>query len=133
MQRTRIKPTNPKRRREAFARNFGERGEAVRAKPCLALDKIGAWRWGPGELGEDWTLCRGPMQVAHVLARGMGATKGDRRQLVPLCAGHHDEAGEGSWKDEQPSKRAAFQARYGLDLKAEAERIALELDERGLA
>jgi hypothetical protein len=122
MQRTRIKPTNPKRRREAYARNFGERGEAVRSMPCLV----------PLE-GVEWPECRGPVQAAHVLARGMGGAKGDRRQLVPLCAGHHVEAGEGSWKDEQPSKRAAFQARYGLDLKAEAERIALELDERGLA
>jgi hypothetical protein len=125
MQRTRIKPTNTKRRRKAFARNYGERGDAVRLMTCLCADM-------------DWPhpdvdACSGPVQAAHAIARGMGGAKGDRRQLVPLCALHHEEAGEGSRKAEQPSKRAAFEARYGLDVQAEAERIAVELDARGLA
>lgn len=120
----RIKPTNPKRRREAFDRNFGERGEAVRAMPCLCGRKPGRVVMNSG--------CRGPVQAAHTIARGMGGCGGDRRQLVPLCARHHEEAGEGSWKPQQPSKRTAFEKRHGLDLKAEAERIAVELDERGV-
>jgi hypothetical protein len=114
---------NAKRSRETYTRNFGERGEAVRAMRCLTLR----------ELGPALVECRGPVQAAHVLARGMGGAKGDRRQLVPLCARHHEEAGEGSWKPQQPSKRAAFEKRHGLDLKAEAERIAIELDGRGVS
>jgi hypothetical protein len=137
---------NAKRSRETFARNFGERGEAVRAMPCLCAKHSAAWYFNDLERHHaagvpdafehddpDRPRCEGDVQAAHVLARGMGGAKGDRRQLVPLCARHHDEAGEGSAKDEQPSKRAAFEALYGIVLKAEAQRIAVELDERGLA
>lgn len=108
MRRTgRIKSTNPKRRRESFVRNFGERGEAVRAMRCLV---------GIG--------CRGPVQAAHVKARGMGGRGGDRRSLVPFCAGHHDEQSRRGVK--------TFAAAHQLNLDAEAERIAHELDAREL-
>lgn len=102
-----IKATNPKRRRESFARNYGERGEAVRAMRCLV---------GIG--------CRGPVQAAHVKARGMGGRGGDRRSLVPFCAGHHDEQTRRGGK--------TFAAVHRLNLDAEAERIAYELDACGL-
>jgi hypothetical protein len=113
--RTRVRPTNPERKAETFARNFGPRGEAVRAMPCLCAR-------GP------WSLrCGQPAEAAHARARGMGGAKGDRRDLVPLSRKHHDEAGEA-----RTSQRAAFELRHGLDLFAEADRIAAELDARGL-
>ncbi len=58
----------------------------------------------------------------------MGGAKGDRRELVPMCAVHHLEAGEA-----RTSERAAFEERYGLyDLRVIAWRIAEQLDEEGL-
>jgi hypothetical protein len=126
---------NRARARALHARNFGERAEAVRAMDCLTGCRClvhSHVSCDDGTWDEHHARCEGPTQAAHVIARGMGGAKGDRRQLVPLCARHHEEAGEGSWKDQQPSKRAAFEKRYGLDLKAEAERIAIELDGREL-
>ena len=129
---TRVRASNPARRAKTFARNFGERGEAVRAMGCLVRSRVmesgnfASWTYSP-----SWCPSGGDdrdVQAAHVRARGMGGAKGDRRDLVPLCAKHHAEAGE-----HRTSARAAFEARYRLDLVAEAERIAVELDERGLA
>lgn len=82
----------------------------MRAMPCTAA---------PHEhLGES---CRGRIQAAHVRSRGAG---GDRRSLVPLCAGHHEELhrrGIETW-----------QSRYGLDLHAIAEAIAVIFDADGV-
>ena len=102
---TRLRARNPERRAAAFARNFGDRGAAVRAMRCLV----------PG--------CRHDPQAAHAIARGMGGVKGSLRHLVPLCSAHHRDAGEN-----RTSQRARFEAAHGLDLIAEAERIALLLD-----
>jgi len=106
MRRTgRIKPVNRKRRAKKYARNFGDEAEAVRAMRCVA------------DLA--WTYCHGPVQAAHVVARGMGGSKGGRFDLVPLCARHHDAAGEAETSD-----RARFEAVTGRSLRAEADRIA---------
>ncbi len=105
----RMKATNPDRRAKTYARNYGTRGAAVRALGCLA---------GPH--------CCGDIQAAHSIARGMGGAKGDRRDLVPLCWSHHNEAGERG-----TTQRTEFEAFYGLDLQAEAARIAEQLDGEG--
>lgn len=105
--RTPLRQRNRKRAAKSYARNYGERGDAVRAMRCL--------------VGVN---CRGPIQAAHVKARGMGGRGGDRRSLVPFCAGHHDEQTRRGGK--------TFAATHRLDLHAEAERIALELDARGI-
>jgi hypothetical protein len=117
--RTRIKATNPERRKRAFARNFGTRGEAVRAMGCLA-----AGVWGSA----DEAGCYDSTQACHSIARGMGGAKGDRRNLVPLCGRHHSESGERG-----TSQRAEFERVHGLDLQAEAARIAEQLDREGHA
>lgn len=111
----RINPVNKARKAKAFARNFGDRGEYIREMCCLA------------DSAKHGSPCSGPIQAAHVIARGMGGCKGDRRHLVPLCAIHHLEAGEN-----RTSQREAFEAKYGIDLLAEAERIASLLDEKGI-
>ena len=128
---TRINPVNRKRKAATFARNFGDRGEAVRAMRCLvavamlgSIDRNASNAWVYSS-----SYCRPPFetQAAHATARGMGGAKGDRRDLVPLCAKHHAEAGEA-----RTSARADFERRYSLDLQAEAARIAAELDDRGI-
>ena len=110
----RIRPVNRERRARAYARNFGERAEHVRAMRCLVADRMGH-------------LCRTRIVAAHVIARGMGGAKGDRRDLIPLCWESHEWAGERG-----TDARARFEQFYGIDLQAEAARIASELDARGL-
>lgn len=104
-----INRVNRKRRAELYERNFGERGDAVRAMPCL-LAKT-----------KD---CDQPIEAAHASARGMGGVKGDRRQLVPLCGRHHTISGTMAPSD--------FIARYKINLRTEARRIARELDACGI-
>lgn len=132
MKRSRPNQRNAKRRAALHARNFGEEAKRVRAMPCLGLVRIGEWRWEGREIGEEWCLCDGAIAAAHVTARGMGGVKSGRFDIVPLCAHHHREAGEAG-----TSQRATFEQCYGLDLRAEADRIALEharpLGIRGLA
>lgn len=135
-----IRRRNEKRSRERKARNFGDEADAVRAMPCLCnaglcteLQDMGSRADDPRNteaLFHRW--CSGSIQAAHVTARGMGGAKGGRFDIVPLCAAHHQNAGELG-----TSQRTDFQKRYGLDLRAEADRIALEhappLGIRGLA
>lgn len=140
----RIKPVNRKRKRKAGARNFGEEAERVRGMPCLACAEVQRRLDGLPMEGLDVVafettkrmlesmLGGSASRACHVTARGMGAVKGGRFDIVPLCDHHHSEAGETG-----TSQRAAFEARYGLDLRAEADRIAREhpapLGIRGLA
>lgn len=113
--RNRIKARNEKRIAAKFARNFGERGAAIRLRPCrLRL-------LGREHLGEP---CRGSTVAAHASARGMGGCKGDRRSLVELCVGHHTEQERGF---------QSFDRRYQIDCKAEAANVAAELDAQGYA
>lgn len=118
----RVSRMNKERRAAKYARNFGDEAAAVRAMPCLAC------RNPPPKVGR----ATGSVQATHVTARGMGGAKGTRLDLVPLCARHHSEAGEA-----RTSARAEFEARYGLDLRAIADEIALAheppLGIRGLA
>lgn len=104
-----VRRTNAKRRRAAYQRNFGSRADVVRSMPCLVRG------------------CSGQAVAAHAIARGMGGRKGDRRHLVPLCQTHHVEAGEA-----RTSQRADFERKHGVDLVAEAEWLAVELDRMGL-
>ena len=125
---------NPERRAAQHERNFGalhpERGDTradrVRAMPCLAREAL------------KWHHKCGPVQACHVDARGMGGRGGDRRKLAPLCATAHREAGElpSLWMRSDPeryatTRRGAWEQRHGVDLLAEAERIAAELDAEG--
>ena len=107
--RTPMRCRNPERVRESYARNYGERGEAVREMRCLVAASGG---------------CTYETQAAHAHARGMGGRGGDRRSLVPLCSGHHAEQGRIGVK--------SFMFKFHVDLFAEADRIAGELDTRGI-
>lgn len=74
---TRLAPANRRRRARTFARNFGERATFIRAMPCLLAG----------------TGCEGRIEAAHARSRGAG---GDRRELVPLCSGHHRQHHRGA-------------------------------------
>jgi hypothetical protein len=119
---TRLAPVNRKRKAAAHTRNYGPRGDAVRAMPCEVAARS-------HDAGEDWQPCRGDVQAAHSTPRKMGgvggSSPGDSRCLFPACAAHHDEAGE-----PRTSKRFAFIKRYRFDPVDVAVRVALELDER---
>lgn len=110
--RTAIKPRNEKRRKKMYARNYGDRADAIREMPCLVYEEL-----------NGASNCAGRVQAAHTQARGMGGVKGDRRKQVPLCAHHHEEAGEA-----RTSKRRAFEERYDISLDEHAERVAVLLD-----
>ena len=114
---TPMKRKNPKRKRKLYERNYGDRAAAVRDMHCLVV---------PLHALDQRITCRGRIVAAHVRARGMGGAKGDRRDLVNLCAKHHDEAGE-----YRTSQRAAFEAKWGVDLMEEARKLAERLDEQG--
>lgn len=104
---------NRKRSASMSARAYGlggRRGAAVRAMPCIIAEQH---------------ECTSPTRACHSTARGMGGVKGDARSLFPGCDAAHEEAGEHG-----TSQRAAFEERYSTDLDIEAERIAVELDER---
>jgi hypothetical protein len=102
-----MKRRNEKRRAKRYARDFGTRAEAVREMPCLVCGHV-------------------PSEPAHVRSRGAG---GDRRSVVPLCGpfagGHH--------REQHTRGIQTFQRKYGIDLHAEAARIAAELDEENYA
>lgn len=115
-----VKRANPRRRKAAHARNFGEEADRVRAMPCLCAGHPAAVCAGVAD--------RQAVEAAHVKARGMGAANGGRFDIVPLCPRHHDSSAAGV---------EAFERNYGLDLRAEADRVALlheaPLGVRGLA
>jgi hypothetical protein len=105
----RLSPRNRTRSTAARAQDFGEEAATVRLLPCTVLG-----------------CCVSPCQPAHVKSRGAG---GGRFDIVPLCHDHHREQHRVGIK--------TFAAKHALDLRAEADRIALAHSEplgiRGLA
>lgn len=109
---TRINATNPERLARLRAQQFPER-PAV--KPwCLVALKLAEYRrkHGAKQQPAGWFRCWGPVDPAHVVTRGAGGKADD---VVDLCRGHHRE---------QEGRTAEFEERYGVDLKAEAARLA---------
>jgi hypothetical protein len=67
--------------------------------------------------------CRLPLDAAHTQNNGM-RSKGPDSSCVPLCRKHHHEYDDG---------RAAFEKKYGVDMKAlAAEHYARYLTESGV-
>ena len=105
-----INPVNSKRREKLHAKNFGDRADLVRSKPCTVASD-----------SPCPTPCRGRIVSAHVKSRGAG---GDRFDQAPLCWAHHDEQGVVGVP--------AFNRKYRIDLRAKADAIKREGDELGL-
>jgi hypothetical protein len=93
----RVNPRNHERSAAALDEDFGEEARTVRLMPCLVAG-----------------CAVQPCQPAHVKSRGAG---GGRFDIVPLCHVHHREQHDRGIK--------TFAAKYSLDLRAEADRIAV--------
>lgn len=123
-----MRRSNPKRRRRAYARNFGDRAEILRSDyECFAAGFLRDYYAKHLDLPTGCQPCAGNLQAMHTRARGMGGVKGSRRHLVAACAIHHLEAGEHG-----TTARLDCEERYHVDLDALAERIADDLDEQGI-
>ena len=87
---TPVKATNPKRKRQSFARAYGspERVAWMQAQPCLVCGQGGC-------------------ENAHVGTGGMGR-KSDACQIVPLCHRHHAEL--------HAEGRQTFEGHHRIDL-----------------
>jgi len=118
-QRKAIPRRNAKRAAASYERNFGERAEWIRAQPCLVRGVAGH-------------VCNSGTQAAHAKPRRMGGRGGNRRDLVPLCALAHTEAGEfpglGRWEG---TTRWAFETKYNVNLIEKAAEFAAMLDALG--
>ena len=100
-----MRRSNPKRRKALFELQYGARGGPVREMPCLVANHE----------------CRGRIQAAHTVSKPRGGTK---RDLVPLCAGHHMRQHRIGWPE--------FAQRYNIDPHQAAARVARELDDSGI-
>lgn len=111
----RLRPANLVRRAEMRARNFPTAD--IVPQFCLIAQKLAEHQRRHGEKSHPagWSRCWGPIDPAHVTARGMGGCNSSADQVVRLCRGHHQE---------QEGRTAAFDARYGVDLEAEAAKYA---------
>jgi hypothetical protein len=112
---TPIKAKNPERLAKRRAEQFPER--PVVTPWCFIAQRLAAYQreHGPKMVPAGWSPCWGRIDPAHVVkTRGAGGTADD---VVYLCRGHHRE---------QEGRTAAFDRRYGVDLRAEAARLAAE-------
>jgi hypothetical protein len=101
MNRVPINPRNRLRATAALAQDFGDEAITVRKLPCSVRDCTGY-----------------PVEPAHVKSRGAG---GGRFDIVPLCKAHHREQHDHGIK--------TFAAKFGLDLRAIADHIAVSHSE----
>ncbi len=115
LRRTRLKPRNEVRAAKMRALNFPE--PPVVPPWCLIAHELQRYQASHGEksVPAGWSACWGPVDPAHVTPRGMGGVNSSKDDVVWLCRGHHGE---------QEGKTRAFEARYNVNLKAEAARIA---------
>lgn len=114
--RRRVKPQgSPEKRARTRTRAFGEpeRLAWIHGLPCVAAGR-------PGHVCGPWDMERGRphIQAVHVRARGAGGTADDQ---VPGCWVLHEQAGERGTE-----QRRRCEAALGLDLEAEAARLAQE-------
>ena len=100
-QHTRIQPRNAKRKGSMFPkRRDPAYQEYLRGSACY-LRQAGL---------RSSHSCWGDVQLCHITSRGAGGY--DQANIVPMCAGAHDE--------QHRIGIAAFQKRHGINLKAEA-------------
>lgn len=105
--RTPIKKFNKRRGGHAFPKNVDEAYRAwIRTLPCLLANR-------PLYLGSFTHVCWGAVQVCHVKTRGSGGA--DRNNVVPMCAGAHDQQGVLGIRD--------FEKHWRVDLKTIARQL----------
>lgn len=113
--RKRLRAVNPERRAKLRAKHYPVRSPV---EPwCVVALALAAYqrKHGSKQRPEGWTACWGRVEMAHVVhTRGSGRASSDL--VVDLCHGHHRE---------QEGRSEEFEARYNLDLAAEAARRAV--------
>ena len=97
-QRARVAPVNKARLAKRRAQQFGDQAQLCRESSCCACG------------------APPPSDPAHVVSRGAGGKDSD---TVPLCRSCHDLQHSAGIK--------SFQAERGLDLKAEAAKLAVRV------
>lgn len=107
-----INRRNEERRAKLHERNYPDR---PLVEPWCLITRVRLKYEAQHGMSPSWTACCQKIDAAHIRARGMGGVKGDKNDVVYLCRTHHME---------QERNPAAFEARYGVDLRAEADRIA---------
>lgn len=112
--RTRIKAVNPERAALMRERNFPKRPAVVW---CLLAHRLAAYQAEHGEKATPpgWSLCCGRVDFAHTTPRGMGGCNSSKDNGVYMCRRHHQE---------QEGRSEDFELRYGVDLTAEAAKVA---------
>ncbi|MEK9901450.1 MAG: hypothetical protein VW516_11960 [Rhodospirillaceae bacterium] len=112
----RLRAKNPERAAEMRDRNFPDRPPVVW---CLLAHRLAAYQAEHGAkaaLPKGWSRCWGPVDAAHVVhARGAGGCNSSKDEVAYLCRGHHRE---------QEGRSEGFEHTYGIDLKAEAAKVA---------
>jgi hypothetical protein len=111
----RIKQVNPERAALMRERNFPKRPAVVW---CLLAHRLAAYQAEHGEKATPpgWSRCWGPVDPAHVVhARGHGGCNSSKDEVAYLCRRHHTE---------QEGRSEDFERRYGVDLAAEAAKVA---------
>lgn len=105
LKRSRVKARNPERKAKEFKRTYTsvERVMAIKAMRCLV----------------DNFMCSVPVDNAHVPSKSGAGRKGDAKHNVPLCRWHHTDSPHAL----DNTNKEAFNARFGLDLDAEAAKI----------
>ena len=121
-----MKQVNRKRGGHMFPKNVSpEYRDFIRGEPCILL---GRWEqrghhstWCGIEPLDRPHDCVGRIQACHVKSRGAGGS--DVANLYPGCAAaHHEQHAIGI---------PAFEARWGVNLAAAAERLAVRWVDRG--
>ena len=86
----------------------------VRGHECALTGKMGSWRGQPAELH----VCQGSVQAAHVRigTDGGAGVKPSDNWTLPLCMGAHAQ--------QHAIGEAAFEAMWGIDMKAIACEVA---------
>lgn len=113
--RKRLRQVNPERRAKLRAKHFPAASPV--APWCIIALALAAYqrKHGAKQHPDGWTRCWGRVEAAHVIhTRGSGRARADL--VVDLCHGHHRE---------QEGRSAEFEARYNIDLAAEAARKAV--------
>lgn len=88
----------------------------VRQQRCLLYSRFDRLAYSRGV--PIWHRCLTGIECAHVQSRGAGGP--DRGNVVPLCLGaHHEQHSIGT---------KSFEARWGINLKQEAERLLREYE-----
>lgn len=103
---------NEARRAAMLARNFKPR-PAVEPWCAVATARMRYQaKHGLKSTPESWRQCWGHVDQCHIKPRGMGGCNSDGA-TVYLCRWHHME---------QEGRTDAFEAKYGIDLRAEGVR-----------